>query len=472
MSYVANQQRTLLHLLAALRPHWHRDANLPARIQTLLAGDRRFGSRDRRLYRELIYTTLRYLPWIEPLLDAEPEQASQNIAWLAADIPATHAFRAELTVSLPPCPASVAAKAAALSEVAVDLRATALDPATQQPPPGGRRPPLTPPLPEWFRAHCPAAFEPAQTDALLARAPLWLRLQAGNPARVFDEFKTKGWAWRESSVLPSAVELQTETDATKSDAYERGLIEVQDLGSQMILASLGLSPGGHWLDACAGAGGKTLQLATLLGASGQIDAHDIRPAALAELADRARRAGFEVVADPARSLPRGNDRLGGQSDSATPLKPGGHRPPLHPISAASIRITVQPKTETLYDGVLVDAPCSGSGTWRRAPHLKWTTTPEQIAAAAQQQKTLLDRFSAQVRPGGQLVYATCSLSHVENEEVVAAFLATHPDFSVEPLVNHFGLTPGPHGLTMLPARHNTDGFFVSALRRSERPTAV
>ena len=84
MSVAANQQRTFLRLLDRLRPHWHRDAALPARIQSMLAAHREFGSRDRRLYRELIYTTLRHLPWIEPLLDGQPDEATRRVAWLAA----------------------------------------------------------------------------------------------------------------------------------------------------------------------------------------------------------------------------------------------------------------------------------------------------------------------------------------------------------------------------------------------------
>ena len=155
------------------------------------------------------------------------------------------------------------------------------------------------------------------------------------PRKSSPEFSARGWAWRRSEILPSAVEVRAEADVTDTEAYRHGLFEVQDLGSQMILASVGVEPGGRWLDACAGAGGKTLQLAALLGPGRQIVAHDIRPAALAELELRAQRAGAAV--------------------------------------AAAITATDQPTGR--FDGVLVDAPCSGSGTWRRAPHLKWTTDP-------------------------------------------------------------------------------------------------
>jgi 16S rRNA (cytosine967-C5)-methyltransferase len=401
VSIAASQQRTFLHLLAALRPHWRRDRALPARIQNLLTRDRAFGSRDRRLYRELIYTTLRHLPWIEPVLEADPAEAVRRLAWLAADQPATAAFRAAFATGSPP------------SGHPVEL------------------------LPAWFQGHCPDAFTGAEPAALLRRAPLWLRLQtdARGAAGVFAEFASRGWTWDRSDVLPDAVRLHGEVDVTPTDAWRAGRIEVQDLGSQLILETIGVAPGGRWLDACAGAGGKTLQLARLLGRSGTVDATDIRAAALDELRTRAQRAIATTAAAAEEDRP------------------------------AAIRILPPRPPEAAYDGVLVDAPCSGSGTWRRSPHLKWTTTDADIRSAAALQRTLLGDLSRHVRPGGRLVYATCSLSSRENEDVVAAFLAAHADFEPAPLARAFGAQPRGAGLLILPARHDTDGFFVASLRR-------
>ena len=132
---------------------------------------------------------------------------------------------------------------------------------------------------------------------------------------------------------------------------------------------------------------------------------------------------------------------------------------------ATIRVLPHIGPDSFYDGVLVDAPCSGSGTWRRAPHLKWVTTEAQVSDAAKIQSQLLGQFSACVRPGGRLVYATCSLSRHENEEVVAEFLAQHGDFRPEPFANTFSFIPRGNGLTLMPSRHDTDGFFVASLRR-------
>ncbi len=408
MNVVGSQRHTFLQLLAQLRPHWRRDSNLPERIHTMLRRHRSFGARDRRLYRELLYTAVRHLPWVEGRAD---EELVALVAALTAETPATRAFRA----------------AFADARLMQDLPREAL-------------------LPAWFRAECPEAFSPPQLDALLTRAPLWLRLQTAEPARVFAEFATRGWAWQPSDLLPSAVKMLAEVDVTQTDSFAQGRVEVQDLGSQLLLESVGIEPGGRWLDACAGAGGKTLQLARLLGPDGTIDAHDIRPAALTELAERARKAGIPVAAIHDRRT----------KDS------GGHRPPL-PSQTASIAIV--PKPSGLYDGVLVDAPCSGSGTWRRAPHLKWVTTPETIARAAAVQQTLLAQFATQVRPGGRLVYATCSLCRRENAQIVAAFLAAHPDFAPAPFARDFGFPSTAGGLTIWPAPHDTDGFFVASLRR-------
>lgn len=384
-----NQGRTFLQLFAALRPHVATDRNLPSRLQQLLAREKRFGSRDRRLYRELLYTALRHLPWIDAQLAASPDDAVRAVAWLAAETPATRLFREHGTSSMPATPDSVAAKAAALSA----------DPAAL--------------LPAWFGDHCPAAFSPPVIDALHTRAPLWIRLQTADSAPVLAEFAARGWPTRPAPGHPDALEVLAEADLTTTDAYARGLIEIQDLGSQLLLARFTPAPAGHWLDACAGAGGKTLQLARLLGDSGRVDAHDIRPQALDELGARAARARI-----------------------------------------ANIRI-LSAKPSGTYDGVLIDAPCSGTGTWRRSPHLKWCTTARAVADAALVQNTLLDLYAPLVRSGGLLVYATCSLSRVENEDVVAAFLAAHPDYS-----------PASPARTVLPSDFNSDGYFVAPLRRA------
>jgi 16S rRNA (cytosine967-C5)-methyltransferase len=395
---VRNQQQIVGRLWRSLAAHLRTDRHLPARLQEALRR-REFGSSDRRLYRELLYTALRYLPWVEEIMPRSEAEAIRAVAWLAADTPATHRFREALAGDWPPLPPTISERARQLA-TSREL------------------------LPSWFRPHCPAIFLSPNLETLHARAPLWIRMQTDAPATVLDEFAGRGCTWLQAQAWPEAWEIRGEADLTATAAYRAGRFEIQDLGSQLILASADLPRGGRWLDACAGAGGKTLQLARLLGPAGHIDAHDVRAPALAELRRRARRGGFTSI-HPTLRLPEGIE----------------------------------------YDGVLVDVPCSGSGTWRRAPHLKWCTTPADVAAHAARQRQLLDRFAPLVRPGGWLIYATCSLSREENESVVAAFLAARPDFAAVPPARTFGGAAAGPGLTILPAQHDTDGFFVATLRR-------
>ena len=391
MSVAHNQLRLVRELWNRLQPL---DRGVPARLQALLA-DRRFGSRDRRLYRELLFTALRH---------ARPLAATpglDDLAWaarLAAACAAsreTEAFRASFAPAEPPPPPDP-----------LDL------------------------VPAWFPTGVDTGAPPAEVAAaLLARAPVWVRLDPARAEEAQAEWDARGWTALPHPVLPAARRLPPETGVTACAAYLNGHYEVQDLGSQAVLAALDLparSPGPRWLDACAGAGGKTLQLATLLGPSARIDAADVRPAALAELRARAARAG---LAGRIRTLPR---------------------------AAAG----------ELYDAVLVDAPCSGSGTWRRSPHLMACTGEADLAAAARLQTLILTESAAHVRPGGLLVYATCSVARIENEDVAAAFLAAHGDrFAAEPPALDLGFPRLTHGLAITPGRWDNDGFYVAVFRR-------
>lgn len=400
MSFASSQKQNYLRLVDSIRPHWRDDFRLPDRIQRLLSRDKRFGSRDRRLYRELLYTTLRFLPWVEPLLESDPDRAAATVAWLAADLKSTRNYRDELTADWPKLPSS-------LNEIAEYLH---------------RKPDDL--LPRWLQKECPHAYNPEELATLHQRSSLWLRLQTNEPQSVTNELDQRGWPWKRSTILPDAIEVLAEADVTQLDSFRAGAFEIQDLGSQLILGTSPISIGTHWLDACAGAGGKTLQLARILGSEGSVTAHDIRPKALKELSHRATRAHI-----------------------------------------SNISITSTPE-EIQYDGILIDAPCSGSGTWRRSPHLKAITTPETISRYTTLQSELLERYSQLLRPQGQLIYATCSLNRSEDETVVADFLSRHPEFSICSPKIDFGYQSGDHGLSILPARHNTDGFFVANFTRT------
>lgn len=404
------QGEVFRRLWAEFHPLAATDRSLPVRLEQRLRQDRRFGSRDRRLYRELIYTALRYRSWLPaPGLPVD-DPALAALAWLAAESPATRELKRTLNADWPSASVSLAERSAFLQ--AREL-------------PGANRSLL----PEWFRAECPVAFLSPLYDVLVQRAPLWLRLQTSQPERVAAEFRAKGWAFTTAPELNTAWRMEGEVDLTQSTSFQEGLIEIQDLGSQWIVDQLPIVTGERWLDACAGAGGKSLHLARRLGPEGRVFAHDIRPEALAELNVRARRAGLrtiEVTRDPVAHAAAG------------------------------------------FDGVLVDAPCSGTGTWRRSPHLKWSTTPSDLVESAALQLRLLQQHQRFVRPGGLLVYATCSLARSENEGVVTRFLAEHPVFCPDstPLRILPRAVPATVGHTLLPSLYDTDGFYCAVLRRS------
>jgi 16S rRNA (cytosine967-C5)-methyltransferase len=381
-----------------------REPGFPSLLQRRLGQDKRFGSRDRRIYRALAYAAVRHLPWIE----AAPEPDRPALAlWLAGDEPVLASLRAELLADWPPLPPTPAEQAA--------LLATRL----------GQPVSVEQLFPDWLATEAPVLTGSAR-DFLLTRSPLWLRLQTSDPTSVDTWLRAEGIPFRRSTVLPDAIALLRETDVTRSALHESGAFEVQDLGSQLILALASPAPGTRWFDACAGAGGKTLQLARLLGPAGHVDATDIRPSALAELRARAVRAGLRNIAT----------------------------------------LSAPPAADRLYDGVLVDAPCSGSGTWRRSPHLRWQTTAADLRRHHERQLAILIANAAHVRPGGLLVYATCSLARTENEGTVTAFLAAHPDFRVVPPADALGCAVGEFGAAILPLVHDTDGFFVSRLARN------
>jgi 16S rRNA (cytosine967-C5)-methyltransferase len=453
----ANQQRLFLTFVAGLRPHVRRDSALPRRIKELLARQRAIGSRDRKLYRELIYTWLRFLPWVDPLLDSAPELAARAIAWLAPELKATSHYRAALCGDWPPAPASLAEKAAVLERLIGPLEPAEVSgsaPCSLLPAPSFLPAAL---LPAWFHEHCPAAFAPPHLAALNTRANVWVRLQCEDRNIALDEFRSKQWTWETAADFPDALCLPPNAEVASTDAYRRGFVEIQDLGSQLVLATAPIPPGGRWLDACAGAGGKTLQLARLLGDAGHVDATDIRPDILDELRDRAKRArltNIHIIPSPVMARSPEDDVLSAEASAKAEA--------IQPTTKTSGSRDVTP----FYDGVLVDAPCSGSGTWRRQPHLKWYVKPETIASFARTQLEILTAHAPRVKPGGLLLYATCSLSHHENQDVVAAFLQAHPTFTSLPAADTHGGTFDGLGTTLLPGTRNTDGFYVATLRKA------
>jgi 16S rRNA (cytosine967-C5)-methyltransferase len=227
-------------------------------------------------------------------------------------------------------------------------------------------------------------------------------------------------------------------------AFKEGLVEVQDEGSQITALLADARPGMRVVDFCAGAGGKTLALAAGMANRGKLVACDVSAHRLERAVRRLRRAG---VGNAERRV------LTSERDKWVKRHAGG------------------------FDRVLIDAPCLGTGTWRRNPGDKWRVTPEDLASLIVRQQEILRSAARLVRPGGRLVYATCSVLREEDEAQAAAFLLAEPEFSVVPAARVWnetigGLSPGGERyLRLTPERHGTDGFFVAILERQPCPTA-
>jgi len=225
-------------------------------------------------------------------------------------------------------------------------------------------------------------------------------------------------------------------------SHGRGWFEVQDEGSQIAAAMAGVKPGDKVLDLCAGAGGKTLALAAAMANEGTLIAYDSDKKNLRPIFDRLTRAGVTAV-----EVLDGGDTGG--------LRDRGNQ----------------------FDVVLADAPCSGSGTWRRRPDAKWRLKEPHLAARIEDQAKVLDMAARLVAPGGRLVYVTCSVLPEENTDQIATFIAGHTQFETVPYATAWRRTlPGDppasadgreDGLLLTPLSHGTDGFYIHVLRRTE-----
>lgn len=301
--------------------------------------------------------------------------------------------------------------------------------------------------------HAPEAIDPAEPVAPAGAAPRWLEESFGESDLDGDEIAALLGrapldirvntlkATRDGLDLPVATEptqaaqglrLPFGTAIEQWDAYLRGAIEVQDAGSQLACEALRAQPGETVIDLCAGGGGKTLSLAAAMDNRGALIACDVDRARLSNLPPRAERAGASIVETLLLNPNREAEMLARWQGGA--------------------------------DAVLVDAPCSGTGTWRRNPEGRWRLTPAQLARYVQTQAHLLDVAAGLLRPGGRLVYVTCSLLDAEGAGQVDAFLARHAGWRADRPALPAG-RPRGQGLRLTPLHDATDGFFIAGLFR-------
>jgi 16S rRNA (cytosine967-C5)-methyltransferase len=305
--------------------------------------------------------------------------------------------------------------------------------------------------PEWLDSHLAQVFgdeRVAEAAAMASRAPLDLRV---NSLKAKREKALASLAYLGAHATPwSPIGLRIELGADArnpgihaEEDFIKGAIEVQDEGSQLAAQLSAAKPGEQVIDLCAGAGGKTLALAAMMQGKGRLIATDHDKRQLAPIYERLSRAGVH---------------------NADVRAPKGEGDTLADIKASA-------------DLVLIDAPCTGTGTWRRNPDAKWRMRPGALEVRLKDQMAVLDRASALVKPGGRIAYITCSVLPQENGEQIREFIARHPEFAVVPpsqtvtvlwdKAEDFAAATlqSPEGLLMTPRRTGTDGFFVSILRR-------
>ncbi len=289
----------------------------------------------------------------------------------------------------------------------------------------------------------------ALAQTLLAPAPLCLRVNTLKADRraVAEQLKSEGIDVEDGLLSPSALIIRKRVNLLQHPLYVHGMIEIQDEASQLLGYAVHPAPTDVILDACAGAGGKSLHLGALQGNRGRIISADIEFGRLKEIAGRAERAGITSIKT------------------------------IHTKSAVKHEdYTLPRELQSLVESVsavVVDAPCSGMGTIRRQPMVKWTLTPDILRKHQAKQQRVLAQYAQAVQRGGVLVYATCSLMPEENEHVAEFFTRTYQDFQPEPLAPIFSaqgitvpyLDSDAYFMNFSPSRHHTDGFFVARWRR-------
>lgn len=294
--------------------------------------------------------------------------------------------------------------------------------AQDQPAAGGLAPP-------WLEQELAASGTRGQeAEALLDRAPLDIRI---NPLRPGAENRPALPVAGERTVAPYGLRFATGTRVEEWPAWRDGQIEVQDTASQLACLATGARPGETVIDLCAGAGGKTLALAAMMENKGRLLACDTDRKRLSRLSPRAMRAGATII--------------------ETML--------LNPPQEAEQLALLQQRA----DLVLVDAPCSGSGTWRRNPEARWRITPEQLVKHTNTQDRLLDIGAQLVRPGGRLVFATCSLLDAEGPVRAAHFLNRYAKWQ-RVLPDLPAGRPYGDGIRLSPYHDGTDGFYIACFR--------
>lgn len=426
-------RRRVLEIYAAAAQNW---CAAPGVLARSLRGARELRSSERRFVSEAIYGLVR---WRRRLAFAVESEAPLllYLGWLWGELGGDPQVETELRVN--------GVDPARLAEAQVEGRLAAL--------PEDERMATMLSYPTWLWARLAAARGRDEAIALLAamnrRAPLVARANRlkNDAAELATVLGNAGVPTRLLPLWPDGLELLTHVNAYGLAAFKEGRFELQDGGSQAIAELVAPPPRGLVVDACAGAGGKSLALGALTNNRGRLVAFDPSQRKLEELRTRARRAGLTNL----RALTV-DENTPGQEERAL-------------FGRA--------------DRVLCDVPCSGIGTLRRNPEARWRLSADDLDELPRRQRAILERYAPLVAPGGRLIYATCTVMAEENDAVVDAFLAAHPNFVAVPAKEILGSARAAaigdgRRLRLSPQTHDTDGFFAAVLRRideTDRPSS-
>ena len=265
-------------------------------------------------------------------------------------------------------------------------------------------------VPDWFIPHVPDAD--AELPKMLGHAPIILRAN-GDRKKVMEMLEADGLSVKPCVQSPYGIVLAEYANLSETKPYKKGLLEIQDEGAQLVALDIGVKPKQDVFDFCAGAGGKSLIFAQMMQNRGFIQAYDAAPKRLFELVKRANRCHISIIKI----------------------------------------VTKLPEPHKKFDHVVVDAPCTGTGTWRRIPDMRWKLTEKQLANIVKLQGEILNRAERFVKPGHYLSYITCSLTVDENEKQIQSFLKTHPNYIILKEKRYS------------PYRTGTDGFYLCLMQK-------
>jgi 16S rRNA (cytosine967-C5)-methyltransferase len=387
-----------------------------------LRAHREFGSRDRRFLSQAVFSYFRWYGWTVGRLGRPPAEACLLGAALdSTDLEASFRHLEQRC----PLPAPIEP----LGDRTLQEKADALAGMFQE---ALAAEPLQ--LADLVHPDFVSQINPEQAEACIEqfqqRPPAWLRVRT-EPAPLLEALSRRDAAGRQHDRLPQAVSVKAGVALTGLLPEHLARFVVQDIASQCVGIICAPQPNEEWWDCCAGAGGKTLHLMDLMNQTGRILSTDIRPAALKELKKRARKYGIRGVRTQLHNAVRDE-----------PFKKS-------------------------FDGILVDAPCSGWGTWGRNPDARWRTSRREVTQCANRQAKLLNNASWCTRPGGVLVYAVCTLTRQETEEVVMNFLDQNPGFALDPFPHPLTGAQTDGQVQLWPWEGPGDAMFIARFVRSK-----